>query len=136
MHQADFPGLSQTLVSHVSEARRAAPSILFIPNIHLWWPTYETGGSADACLEALQQLLTDLIDGIPETLPVLIVSTVEIPSSLESLPIQLIQLASQCEGYSTPLQDLVHDVAVNGLCVLTGPTEETRTKYVDGKCVP
>ena len=56
----------EALVAAVTEARRAAPSILYLPHARLWWE------SASATLRAT--LLT-LLDDIPPNLPVMLIAT-------------------------------------------------------------
>ena len=58
----------EALVAAVTEARRAAPSILYLPHIRLWWE------SANATLRAT--LLT-LLDDIPPNLPVMLLATAD-----------------------------------------------------------
>ena len=58
----------EALVAAVTEARRAAPSILYLPHIRLWWE------SANATLHAT--LLT-LLDDIPPNLPVMLLATAD-----------------------------------------------------------
>ena len=58
----------EALVVAVTEARRAAPSILYLPHIRLWWE------SANATLRAT--LLT-LLDDIPPNLPVMLLATAD-----------------------------------------------------------
>ena len=60
----------EAVVHAVLEARRAAPAILFLPHLQLWWET------APASLRAtLSMLLSDL----PQDLPLLLLATADVP---------------------------------------------------------
>jgi hypothetical protein len=62
--------LEEALVHAFVEARRAAPAILFLPHLQLWWQT------APASLRAaLWMLLADL----PPELPLLLLATADVP---------------------------------------------------------
>ena len=54
----------------VLEARRAAPAILFLPHLQLWWET------APASLRAT---LTRLLADLPPDLPLLLLATADCP---------------------------------------------------------
>lgn len=53
------------------EARRAAPAILFLPHLQLWWET------APASLKAT---LTMLLADLPQDLPLLLLATADSPA--------------------------------------------------------
>ncbi|XP_060099235.1 ATPase family AAA domain-containing protein 2 [Heteronotia binoei] len=53
----------------ISEAKRTAPSIIYVPNVHLWW---ETVG------HALQATFTTLLQNIPSFAPVLLLATSDV----------------------------------------------------------
>ena len=61
----------EALVRAVVEARRAAPAILFLPHLHLWWET------APASLRAI---LTMLLADLPPDLPLLLLATADVPA--------------------------------------------------------
>lgn len=58
------------MVHAVLEARRAAPAILFLPHLQLWWET------APASLRAT---LTMLLSDLPSELPLLLLATADVP---------------------------------------------------------
>lgn len=61
--------LEEALVHAFVEARRAAPAVLYLPHLHLWWRT------APAALRAtLWMLLADL----PAELPLLLLATADV----------------------------------------------------------
>nr|XP_056710645.1 ATPase family AAA domain-containing protein 2 [Euleptes europaea] len=53
----------------ISEAKRTTPSIIYVPNVHLWW---ETVG------HTLQATFTTLLQNIPSFAPVLLLSTSDV----------------------------------------------------------
>ncbi|KAL8181716.1 UNVERIFIED_CONTAM: ATPase AAA domain-containing protein 2 [Gekko kuhli] len=53
----------------ISEAKRTAPSIIYVPNVHLWW---ETVG------HTLQATFTTLLQNIPSFAPVLLLATSDV----------------------------------------------------------
>lgn len=60
----------EALASRVAEARRSAPSILYLPCADAWWALADDG---------LRGALVSLLDGIPADLPVLLISTLAQP---------------------------------------------------------
>ncbi|CAN0227050.1 unnamed protein product, partial [Scytosiphon promiscuus] len=60
------------LVSRFVEARRNVPSVLYLPGAHQWWD-----GEDAAVHPQLRTLLVNLLDDIPDTWPILVVSTWE-----------------------------------------------------------
>lgn len=60
----------EAVVHAVLEARRAAPAILFLPHLQLWWET------APASLRAT---LTMLLADLPPDLPLLLLATADCP---------------------------------------------------------
>lgn len=63
----------------IREAKRTAPSIVYVPHIHLWW---ETVGPT------LKATFTTLLQNIPSFAPVLLLATSDKPHS--SLPEEVI----------------------------------------------
>ena len=61
-----FVSAEQALVSRMLEARRAAPCVLYLPDIIGWWR---------AASDSLRTVLTSQLESIPVNLPVLWVST-------------------------------------------------------------
>ena len=59
----------EALVTAVIEARRAAPSILFLPEIRLWW---------ESSTPTLRAALTTLLRDIPTDLPVMVIATADV----------------------------------------------------------
>ncbi|XP_061462022.1 ATPase family AAA domain-containing protein 2 isoform X2 [Rhineura floridana] len=59
----------ETCAQLICEAKRTAPSIIYIPNIHLWW---ETIG------HTLQATFTALLQNIPSFAPVLLLATSDV----------------------------------------------------------
>uniref|UniRef100_A0A8C8R5J4 ATPase family AAA domain-containing protein 2 n=1 Tax=Pelusios castaneus TaxID=367368 RepID=A0A8C8R5J4_9SAUR len=60
----------ETCAQLIREAKRTAPSILYIPHIHLWW---ETVGFT------LKATFTTLLQNIPSFAPVLLLATSDVP---------------------------------------------------------
>lgn len=63
-------GAEEALVSAVGEACRAAPSVLYLPHLPLWW---------EAASPALRTVLCALLRDLPPHLPVLLLCTAEVP---------------------------------------------------------
>ncbi|XP_053106598.1 ATPase family AAA domain-containing protein 2 isoform X2 [Hemicordylus capensis] len=59
----------ETCAQLICEAKRTAPSILYVPNVHLWW---ETVG------RTLQATFTSLLQNIPSFTPVLLLATSDV----------------------------------------------------------
>lgn len=79
----------EALVHAIIEARRAAPAILYLPHLTLWWDT------APASLRAtLWMLLADL----PPDLPLLLFATADAPAS--ELPADALALFGETAGAS------------------------------------
>ena len=60
----------EALVGTFVEARRAAPAVLFLPHLHLWWQTASP---------ALRAVLVMLLRDLPAELPLLLLATAEVP---------------------------------------------------------
>ncbi|CAM9995195.1 unnamed protein product, partial [Laminaria digitata] len=63
------------LISRFVEARRNVPSVLYLPGAHQWWDGEDT-----AVHPHLRTLLVNLLEDIPDTWPILVVSTWETKS--------------------------------------------------------
>ena len=61
----------EALVAAVTEARRAAPSVLYLPEIRLWW---------ESSTPTLRAALTTLLRDIPTDLPVMLLTTADVAS--------------------------------------------------------
>nr|ASZ84551.1 putative BRAT1 [Cupressus gigantea] len=61
----------EALVHIVGEARRTSPSILYLPQLQLWWETAH---------ELLRAVLLTILDELPSDLPVLLLATSCVPS--------------------------------------------------------
>lgn len=59
----------EALVTAVTEARRAAPSVLYLPEIRLWW---------ESSTPTLRAALTTLLRDIPTDLPVMLITTADV----------------------------------------------------------
>ena len=59
----------EALVTAVTEARRAAPSILYLPELRLWW---------ESSTPTLRAALTTLLRDIPTDLPVMLITTADV----------------------------------------------------------
>jgi len=59
----------EALVTAITEARRAAPSILYLPEIRLWW---------ESSTPTLRAALTTLLRDIPADLPVMLITTADV----------------------------------------------------------
>ncbi|XP_074841724.1 ATPase family AAA domain-containing protein 2 [Carettochelys insculpta] len=71
----------ETCAQLIREAKRTAPSILYIPHVHLWW---ETVGFT------LKATFTTLLQNIPSFAPVLLLATSDVPHA--SLPEEVQEL--------------------------------------------
>ncbi len=61
----------EALVHAVAEARRAAPAVLFLPHLHLWW---------DTAAPQLRSVLEALLADIPPNLPLLLLASAGVPA--------------------------------------------------------
>ena len=133
---ADSAGLTQALVSQVTEARRAAPSVIFIPNLHLWTPQTEGQRTEEVpLLKDLYQLLVTLLDDLPESLPVLVLATATTdPRCGTELAAPLVHLVSHSAQVEAPPRpaDLARFVAVRGQGILRLPTDTERAEFIEG----
>ena len=74
MHAVGLPSLladggrtpEEALVGAVTEARRAAPAILFLPHLRLWW---------DSAPPSLRAVLRALLEDVPGDLPLMLLAT-------------------------------------------------------------
>jgi len=104
VHAIDLPSLladpgtqggDEALASAVREACRAAPAILYIPHMELWWD------SSPGILEAsLQFALRD----IPTTLPLLVLGTCDVP--LEQVPLEYMRIFADKITLESPDEEL------------------------------
>ncbi|VFQ86782.1 unnamed protein product [Cuscuta campestris] len=94
----------EALVHIFGEARRTTPSILYLPQFHLWWENAQ---------DQLKAVLLSLLDGLPSDLPVLLFGTSSVP------------LSELDENSSSIFHD--HN---NVLCV-DAPTAEDRYLFFD-----
>lgn len=62
----------EALVHIFGEARRTTPSILYIPQFHIWWETAH---------EQLKAVLMTLLEELPSNLPILLLGTSSVPLS-------------------------------------------------------
>ncbi|OIT19172.1 atpase family aaa domain-containing protein [Nicotiana attenuata] len=62
----------EALVHIFSEARRTTPSILYLPQFHLWWENAH---------EQLKAVLQTLLEELPSDLPILLFGTSSVPLS-------------------------------------------------------
>jgi hypothetical protein len=60
--------VSEAIVHRVQEARKSAPSVLYLPRASMWWE------AADA---AVRTTLVDTLDSLPAHLPVLLLAITE-----------------------------------------------------------
>nr|XP_028592039.1 ATPase family AAA domain-containing protein 2 isoform X1 [Podarcis muralis] len=77
----------ETCAQLICEAKRTAPSIIYIPNIHLWW---ETIG------QTLQATFTALLQNIPSFAPILLLATSDVHHA--SLPDEVQELFDKAYG--------------------------------------
>eukprot|EP00168_Porphyra_purpurea_P010296 TRINITY_DN2531_c0_g1_i23.p1 TRINITY_DN2531_c0_g1~~TRINITY_DN2531_c0_g1_i23.p1 ORF type:complete len:1273 (-),score=274.31 TRINITY_DN2531_c0_g1_i23:1097-4408(-) len=104
VHAIDLPSLladpgtqggDEALASAVREACRAAPAILYIPHMELWWD------SSPGILEAsLQVALRD----IPTTLPLLVLGTCDVP--LDQVPLEYVHIFADKISLESPDEEL------------------------------
>ncbi|NXG81257.1 ATAD2 protein, partial [Baryphthengus martii] len=75
------------------EAQKTAPSIIYIPHIHVWW---------EAAGDALKATFTTLLENIPAFAPVLLLATSDVDH--EDLPKEIKELfVSDCEVFKIQL---------------------------------
>jgi len=93
----------------VGEARKMAPSILYIPHIDLWWNT---------ATETLQHTLLTLINDMPSDAPVLIFATADCEQDDLPPPLQSIfpMDGTQCIG-SNGLSTCPSPASLSALCI-------------------
>lgn len=84
MHAIGLPALladpgarsaEEALVRAVSEACRAAPALLYLPHIDLWW---------EAASVVLRTVLRTLLQDLPSDLPLFLFATTEVKLILTS----------------------------------------------------
>mmetsp|Transcript_2762 Transcript_2762/g.4160 ORF Transcript_2762/g.4160 Transcript_2762/m.4160 type:complete len:1396 (+) Transcript_2762:65-4252(+) len=88
----------QALVSRMQEARRAAPCVVYLPDVTGWW---------GAASESLRSLLLSLLDSVPVNLPVLWLSTLVVDMQLLSLAAAS-DTNGTCENEATVVETSVH----------------------------
>ncbi|EPS71183.1 hypothetical protein M569_03576, partial [Genlisea aurea] len=93
----------EALVHVFGEARRTTPSVLYLPQFHLWW---------ESAHDQLRAVLRMLLEGLPSDLPVLLLGTSSIP------------LAEICDDASPIFCDY-H-------VYFSPPSDEDRLLYFDG----
>ncbi|XP_075088821.1 ATPase family AAA domain-containing protein At1g05910 isoform X1 [Nicotiana tabacum] len=122
----------EALVHIFSEARRTTPSILYLPQFHLWWENAH---------EQLKAVLQTLLEELPSDLPILLFGTSSVPlSDLPDEPSSVFSHHSILSGFGTLLictiggkaeGDLVYKpFSFLSLCLDT-PTDEDRSLFFD-----
>ncbi|XP_043922112.1 ATPase family AAA domain-containing protein 2 [Protopterus annectens] len=102
VHTLDLPvlfGISATSPEEscaqiFREAKRTAPSIVYIPCIYMWWETVS---------DALRAIFMMLLQGIPSFSPILLLATCEVPYKDLSEEIKAIFLESHGHVFSVEL---------------------------------
>lgn len=102
VHTLDLPvlfGISATSPEEscaqiFREAKRTAPSIVYIPCIYMWWETVS---------DALRAIFMMLLQGIPSFSPILLLATCEVPYEDLSEEIKAIFLESHGHVFSVEL---------------------------------
>ncbi|KAJ7338109.1 hypothetical protein JRQ81_010688 [Phrynocephalus forsythii] len=77
----------ETCAQLICEAKRTTPSIIYIPNIHIWWDTVG---------QTLQATFTTLLQNIPSFAPVLLLATSDVHH--EALPNEVQELFAKEYG--------------------------------------
>eukprot|EP00884_Botryococcus_braunii_P011238 jgi/Botrbrau1/20114/Bobra.0173s0017.1 len=78
----------EAVVHALLEARRAAPSILYLPHLQLWWETAPA---------SLQATLWEVLADIPGSVPLLFVATADVkPEELPPAAVNLFQTGLSC----------------------------------------
>ena len=111
---------AHALASIFVAARRAAPSVVFLPLAEDWFKEgHDELGSA----------LVGLLETLPESVPILIVSTADSPKDL--LSPRTLELLTSGAGSGSASEV---SVASTGIYNLVGPSIEQRSGFIDGKC--
>ncbi len=111
--------------------RRAAPSVIFIPDIHTWCPDRPDASSVSGVRQGLHEILCASIDSIA-SLPVLLVTTADV--LWDDLHPSLARISSKAyiEGSSLPA-DPIRSVALNGVFQLSTPADRARVSFIESK---
>ncbi|KAJ0093084.1 hypothetical protein Patl1_26342 [Pistacia atlantica] len=112
----------EALVHIFGEARRNTPSILYIPQFHLWWENAH---------EQLRAVLLTLLEELPSDLPILLIGTSSVPlSEIEDDPSSVFPNRSvyQVEKPSTEDRSLFFDHLIEAALsvLLEGKTKKPR----------
>ncbi|PRW59558.1 ATPase family AAA domain-containing-like isoform X1 [Chlorella sorokiniana] len=113
----------EALVHAVVEARRAAPAVLFLPHLQVWWDT-----APNSLRATLWMLLADL----PADLPLLLFATADVPASeLDPTVCQLFNVQSG-GAYELGLPDAAQRAAfftgIAKALALPAPPEQARAE--------
>lgn len=104
----------EALVHIFGEARRTTPSILYIPQFHLWWETAH---------EQLKAVLTTLLEELPSDSPILLLGTASKPSS---------ELLGTASKPSSELDELPPSIFTHrNVYELGKPSSEDRSLFFD-----
>ncbi|KAG8378409.1 hypothetical protein BUALT_Bualt08G0134400 [Buddleja alternifolia] len=95
--------LEEALVHVFSEARRTTPSILYLPQFHLWW---------ESAHNQLRAVLRTLLEELPSDLPILLLGTSSTP------------LADICDNPSPIFSD-------RNVLQISSPSTEDRSLFFD-----
>ncbi|CAM9684766.1 unnamed protein product [Chrysoparadoxa australica] len=105
------------LVRFVTQARRSAPAVIYIPDIQVWWTTEL------ASMPLLRSTLVSLVEGLPDNLPVLVMATWE-KGALDGDSSPPPKFIDALRGSLSARSELTE------VCELTPATEEQRRKYL------
>ncbi|KAJ3681129.1 hypothetical protein LUZ60_015618 [Juncus effusus] len=115
----------EALVHIFGEARRTTPSILYLPQFHLWWETAH---------EQLKAVLLTLLEELPSNLPILLLGTSTVP--FEELDEECASIFSSLNMYQVDKptgEDQSRFFNALFEAVLSLQKEESRSKSKDPK---
>ncbi|CAL5082334.1 unnamed protein product [Urochloa decumbens] len=110
----------EALVHIFGEAKRTTPSILYLPQFHLWW---------DTAHEQLKAVLLTLLNELPSNLPVLLLGTS--PVAFTDLEEECASIFSSCNVYQVDqpsYDDRLRYFNILFESLLSFQTEESRNK--------
>jgi hypothetical protein len=115
----------QKVAALFADARRSAPSVVFLPDVERW-----ASGGDSPVHEELLRCLVDALTALPPRLPILILSTANCPYG--DLPPPLTGCLTTTTGCFSWNADATETVAANGLCELPPPSSSAIASFFEG----
>ena len=123
MSDSSWPSPAHALVARFAAARRSAPSIVYVPDVDLVFGG-EDGGT-------LRDTLMGLLDGLPDSTPIAIVSTAT--GTVDSLPSSVIRYMTSGQkprSSADGAADGAAAVAIAGHFTIKTPSDDERGVFV------